>query len=255
MNPWEGKVVVITGASSGLGAALAEGFAGAGFRVVLFARSVNSLAAVAQRCRTGATKTLVVNGDVTMEQDCARLMERAKQRFGRIDVVVHSAGVGMWARFDQLPGPGILRRVMDVNYGGLVNTAFYALPHLKESRGLLVAISSVQAKFGVPYHTGYAASKHAVQGFCDSLQMELKAEGVDCLTVLPHWIRGTHLREQALGKNGEPRGRDSAPHGSGAVPVEAVVRRVLDAVKKRRRLIFLPWWMRHLAHVSALAPA
>jgi short-subunit dehydrogenase len=254
MKSLAGKTVVVMGASSGLGAALAEGFARAGANLVLFARSLELTTEVAQRFQTEGAAPLVVSGDVTVEEDCARLMDRANERFGRIDVVVYSAGVGMWARFDQLERPGILRQVMDVNYGGLVNVAFYALPHLKRSRGLLVAISSVQGKFGVPYHSGYAASKHAVQGLCDSLRMELKGERVDLLTVLPHWMRGTRLREQAFGRNGKRCGPNSADHATGALPVDAVARHVLEAVAKRRRQLFIPWWMQYFTWLSVLAP-
>lgn len=251
-----GATVIVTGASSGVGASLAEAFASAGANAVLFARSREGLEEVARRCRrVGGGDALVVVGDVTAPQDCAALIRRTIERFGRLDVLVACAGIGMWARFDEIEDPRILHRIMDVNYGGVVNTFFHALPHIEESGGMLVAISSVQGKFGVPYRSGYAASKHAVQGFCDSLRMELRGTGVGVLTVLAHWLRGTRLREQALGKDGRPRGRDAPAHGSDAVPVAEMTRIVVEAVRTRKRAVFVPARLRFLSWLAELAPA
>jgi NAD(P)-dependent dehydrogenase (short-subunit alcohol dehydrogenase family) len=250
-----GRSVLITGASSGLGAALAQSFAEAGARLTLFSRNGPALEVVARACQPGDSSPLVVTGDVTQPQDCAVAVESAVARFGGIDVVVACAGLGMWARFDSVDDPAILKQVMDVNYGGLVNITHQALPHLKSSRGILVAISSVQGTVGVPYHTGYAASKHAVQGFCNSLRMELRGSGVDILTVLAHWISGTRLREQALGPDGTPRGQSSHRHGSGAVPVENMARAVIRATLRRERALFVPRKLRYLSWLSAVAPA
>jgi short-subunit dehydrogenase len=253
-RPFKGVRVVVTGASSGLGASLAEAFAAAGAQLVMFARSAPALEEVAQRCRQAGADPLVVVGDVTEADDCRRLVEEALRCHGGIDVMVACAGVGMWARFDQIADPAVLKRVMEVNYGGLVNTAHHALTPLKASRGLLVAISSVQGVIGVPYHTGYAASKHAVQGFCNSLRMELRDSGVEVLTVLAHWISGTRMREQALGHDGAPRGKSSHRHGSGAVPVEVMTAAILKAVRKRERALFVPVKLRYLSWLAAIAP-
>jgi short-subunit dehydrogenase len=119
---------------------------------------------------------------------------------------------------------------------------------------MAVAISSIQGKVGVPFHSGYSASKHAVQGLCDSLRLELRGQGVQVLTVLAHWIRGTRMRERALGQDGAPRGATSASHGSSAIPVEDVTRAVLDAIRRRRRSCFVPAHLWLLACLSELAP-
>jgi short-subunit dehydrogenase len=251
---FDGKVVAITGASSGLGASLAEAFAMAGATPVLFARSTVALDEVAAHCRAAGAEPLVVTGDVTVPGDCAVLIERTLAACGRIDILVACAGISMWAGFEDLESPEILQRVMAVNYGGLVNVVFHALPHLKTSGGLLVAISSIQGTIGVPYHTGYAASKHAVQGFCNSLRMELRGSGVDILTVMAHWIRGTGLREQALGCDGRPRGQRSHSHGSGAVPVAKMTRAIIRSAGCRERALFMPAKLRYLAWLSTIAP-
>lgn len=256
MTGWtiSGKVAVLTGASSGLGAALAREFAGAGVRTVLFARSEERLREVARRCTAAGAESLAVTGDVTVPADCRELVERTVARFGGLDLLVTCAGVSMWARFDEIRDLSVLRQLMDVNYLGLVQPLHFALPHLKESGGMLVAVSSIQGKVGVPYHTGYAASKHAVQGFCDSLRMELRESGVDVLTVLPHWIRDTRLRQRAISGDGSRRGEAAPTHGSGAVALERVVAAVLDAVRKRKRSVTVPAWLRLVPLLSEALP-
>lgn len=251
----EGATVIVTGASSGVGASLATAVARAGADPVLFARSAERLEEVARACRELGADPLVVRGDVTVMEDCRTLVERTIQRFGRLDVVVACAGLGMWARFDELEDPRILRRVMEVNYDGVAFPFYFALPYVRERRGMLVAISSVQGKLGVPYHTGYAASKHAVQGFCDSLRMELRGSGVGVLTVLAHWVRGTGMRERALGKDGASRGPAASTHGGSAVSVEALTRAVMAGIRGRKRTVFVPFWMRLVSVLAAVAPA
>lgn len=251
---FHGRTVILTGASSGLGAELALAFAAEGAKLALFARSADALEEVAQRCRARGAEPLVVVGDVTVPADSARLVEETVSRFGGVDILIACAGIGMWAEFSKLTDPGVLQRVMEVNYGGVANPTFYALPHLRASKGMLVAISSVQGIIGVPYHTGYAASKHAVQGFCNSLRMELRDTGVDVLTVIAHWISGTRLREQALGHDGAPKGKSSHSHGSGAIPVEEMTRAIVEAVGRRKRAIFVPGKLRYLSWLAAIAP-
>lgn len=253
-RPFADRVVIVTGASSGVGAALARAFAGAGAHVALFARSESDLEEVADACRRTGREALVVPGDVTVPEACAALVERTVDRFGRLDALVASAGLGMRARFDELPDTTVLRRLMEVNYLGVANVFLPALPHVAASGGMLVAISSVQGVLGVPERSGYAASKHAVQGLCDSLRIELRGSGVGVSTVLAHWVRGTGLRAHALGPDGAPRGVAHAQHDASAIDVDTLTRAVLAAVQGRKRRVFVPGWMRYLAMLSAVAP-
>jgi NAD(P)-dependent dehydrogenase (short-subunit alcohol dehydrogenase family) len=248
------RVVLVTGASSGIGEALARAFAVEGADVVLFARSAADLERVAEACRQTGRAALVVPGDVTRPEDCAGLVARAIERFGRIDAVVASAGLGMWARFDELADTSILRRLMDVNYHGVANVFLPALPHVVASRGMLVAISSVQGVVGVPGRSGYAASKHALQGLCDSLRIELRGRGVGVLTVMAHWVRGTNLRARALGPDGAPPATAVAHRDGSAVDLEALTRAVLRAVRVRRRRVFVPGWIGLLPLLAEVAP-
>lgn len=250
----QGATVVVTGASSGVGAQMAEVLAGQGAGLVLSARSPEPLEAVAARCRSAGAPTLVVPADVTREADCATLIRCAVERFDGIDILLCCAGLGMWARFGDLADDEVLRRVMDVNYWGVVGPALHALPHLRRRGGMLAVVSSIQGSVGVPYHSGYAAAKHAVQGFCDSLRMEERAHGVEVLTVLAHWIRGTGLRERALGSNGRPRGDTAPAHGDDAVPVEILAAEILRAIRRRRRRIHVPSRMRLLGLLAECMP-
>ena len=200
------KTVVITGASAGLGATLAVECAQQGARLVLLARNAERLEAVARECEQLGSEVLTVVGDVAIAEDGRRLVEAAIERFGSIDYLIANAGVSMWTEFAAIEDVTLFRKLMEVNYLGAVHCVHPALPHLKKSKGLFVAISSIQGQVGVPLHTGYSASKHALQGFCDALRMEVAESGVGAMTVLLHWLKGTELRQRALGKDGKALG-------------------------------------------------
>lgn len=248
------KSVVITGASSGLGAALAVEFAGLGARLTLFSRTADDLQAVAAKCVDLGAQALVVVGDVTAIEDCRRLATTAVERHGGIDYLVANAGLSMWSAFEQVEELEIFRQLTEVNYLGAVNCIHTALPYLRRRRGMIVAITSIQALIGVPQHTGYVASKHALQGFCDALRLELRESGVDILTVLPHWLRGTQLRGKALGSSGRPIGASSRKHSSESVSLEVASRAIVHAASKRRRRLIIPWKLKLLVWLNTLRP-
>ena len=250
----EGKSVIITGASSGLGAALAHEFATAGAVLTLFSPEAERQKEVAESCRALGGRALAVIGDVTVEADCAGLVDKAMAQYGRIDYVIANAGISMWASFEDVEDLGIFRKLMEVNYLGAVNCIYFALPHLKVSKGMIVAITSIQSKIGVPRHTGYVASKHALQGFCETLRMELADSGVDILTVLPHWLRGTDLRKRAFGADGDALGESSRQHSKESVTVEDACRAISRAMKSRRRDLIIPWKLKALLGLSLLSP-
>ena len=248
------KVVVITGASSGLGAALALAFAREGASLALFARNQDRLEETARACRELGAEPLVVAGDVTRTSDCQRLVVGTVERFGGVDVLVANAGISMWARFDEVEDPELFRTLMETNYLGVVNCLHFALPELKASRGMVVAISSIQGEIGVPLHSGYVASKHAVQGLVKTLRMELRGSGVGILTVLPHWLRGTGLRRSALGADGAAVGERSRRHSRESISLEACSEAVVAAVKRRRRELVIPWKLRLLPWLELIDP-
>jgi NAD(P)-dependent dehydrogenase (short-subunit alcohol dehydrogenase family) len=248
------KTAVITGASSGLGATLALELARAGARVALFSPEQERQEEVARQCGELGAEALSVVGDVTRPEDCRRLVEETAARFGGLDYLIANAGISMWARFDEVQDLEVFRRLVEVNYLGALNCVYYALPHLRHRRGMIVAITSIQSKIGVPMHTGYVASKHALQGFCEALRMELAGTGVDVLTVLPHWLRGTELRQRALDKGGQSLGPSSRRHSRESVALEDAAQAILQAMHKRRRELIIPWKLKLLLALNLFSP-
>ncbi len=197
------QVAVITGASRGIGAELARQWAAGGARLVLAARDEAALGAVARECRRLGAEAEAIPADVAVEEDCRRLIGRAVARFGRIDILVNNAGATMWARVDEIRDLGMLARIMQVNYMGAVYCTALALPHLKATRGRIVGIASLTGLTGVPTRSGYAASKHAMRGFFDSLRIELEGSGVTVTMIYPGFV-ATGIRENATGPEGTP---------------------------------------------------
>ena len=250
----QGGSVVITGASAGLGAALARAFAGAGASLTLLARREDRLEQVAADCRRCGVEVIAVVGDVTRIEDGRRLVAAAVAAHGGIDCLIANAGMSMWAPFEQVTDLSLFRRLMEVNYLGAVHCVHPALPHLQKRRGLFVAISSIQGRLGVPNHTGYVAAKHALQGFCDTLRMEQEGRGVGVLTVLLHWLRGTELRSQACGADGAPMGDTRRDHSSESVSLEQACSAILRGVARRERELVIPWKLKALTALNALRP-
>jgi NAD(P)-dependent dehydrogenase (short-subunit alcohol dehydrogenase family) len=248
------KTVVITGASSGLGAALAMAFARKRANLALFSPEDERQKGVAKQCEGAGGPSLAVIGDVTRQDDCKRLIDETVKRFGGVDCLIANAGISMWAPFEEVKDLEVFRRLIEINYLGAVNCVHYALPRLKERRGMIVAISSIQGRISVPLHTGYVASKHALQGFCETLRMELNGTGVDVLTVLPHWLRGTELRQHALGRDGGELGGTSRKHSSESIPMEVACEAIVNAVRKRRRDLVIPWKLKALHALSVFCP-
>lgn len=234
----QGKTVIITGASAGIGEELAVALAARGAKLVLAARDAEALARVQQRCEQAGGKAVSVPTDVADPEACRRLVERAVEAFGGIDALVNNAGVTMWARFDEVTDMSVFERLMRVNYLGSVYCTHYALPHLKASKGLVVAVTSVTGKTGVPTRTGYAASKHAMHGFFDSLRIELRDSGVDVLVVAPGFV-ATGIRARALGADGKPLGKSHLGEERGMMDSTTCAQRILLAMERREREVVM----------------
>jgi short-subunit dehydrogenase len=234
----QAKTVVITGASAGIGEELAVVLAGRGANLVLCARDAQALERVRRRCEEAGGKALAVPTDVTDPEACRRMVERAVEAFGGIDVLVNNAGMSMWARFEEVTDLSLFERLMRVNYLGAVYCTHHAQPHLKARQGLLVAVSSLTGKTGVPTRTGYAASKHAMQGFFDSLRIELHGTGVDVLVVSPGFV-ATGIRARALGPDGQALGESPREEGRDTMDVDTCVRRILRAMERREREVVM----------------
>ena len=231
------NVAVLTGASSGIGRELAIQLAQEGAWLTLAARDLAKLEEVAQRCRQHGGRVLTVPTDVTQESQCRDLVTRTVEEFGRIDTLINNAGIGLHARFDEIRDLSLLERVIQVNFYGSMYCTHYALPHLKRTRGRLVAVSSLCGRFPTPTAAIYGASKHALAGFFDSLRIELADSDVSVTVIYPGWV-ATGITSRALTAQGNPRGTVSA-HEDNAMPATVCARLITQAVARRRREVVM----------------
>ena len=230
-------VILITGASKGIGAELARQMVAKGAKLVLAARNAKELDEVAAQCTALCASVITVKADVAVEHDCQAIVTAALLAFGRIDVLVNNAGMSMWARFEDIEDVEVLARIMQVNYMGAVYCTRHALPHLRETRGRIVGISSVAGRTGVPTRTGYSASKHAMTGFFDSLRIELDGSGVTVTMIYPDFV-ATGIRENATGPDGKPILVSPVKEGE-VMSVEDCARRIVKAIEGREREVVM----------------
>ena len=252
MEPFKGKTILITGASDGIGRALALELARDRPQLTLAARDADRLASLAAECEALGAQVLTVPTDVADPEACRRLVERSQNHFGRLDVLVNNAGITMWARFDAVTDLAAFRRVMDVNYFGSLYTTAAALPHLKQTRGLIVAVASVAGLTGVPQRTGYSASKHAMIGFFDSLRIELRGTGVDVSVIAPDFVV-SQIHRRAIGPNGKPLGQ-SPMNEERVMTAARCAQLIRGAMEKRQRLLITSWRGRFARLLKILAP-
>ena len=236
-----GRVVLVTGASSGIGAELARQFAAEGARVALAARDTARLEAVAAECRALGAEALVVTGDVGVEASCGSIVERTVAHFGQLDILVNNAGMGSSGRFEDVTDLTIFDTLMRVNYLGSVWCTAHALPHLKRTQGRIVAISSLTGLTGVPKRTAYAATKHAMAGFFDSLRIELDGTGVSVTEVYPGFVF-SEINQRALSPDGTPFGDRGFVRRKGeTMETDECGRLILAAVAARDRDLVMTW--------------
>lgn len=252
MESYAGKVVVLTGASEGIGRALALRLARQGARLVLAARNAARLDSLAEECRALGTQALVVPTDVASREQCEALADAAFAHFGAIDVVVLNAGATMWSRLDELEDVGLLERLMRLNYLGAAWLTRRALPALIAARGRIVAVSSLTGLVGVPTRTGYAASKHAMIGFFDSLRVELADRGVSVTVVAPDFVR-SEIHRRAIGPDGKPLGT-SPMRESKIMGADECARIIADAALARRRLVITSFRGKLMRWAKLIAP-
>ena len=189
---------------------------------------------------------------MTKPADCERLVAATVQRFGAVDVLVNNAGASMWARFDEIQDLSVYETLMRVNYLSCVYLTHAALPHLRRSRGRVVAIASLAGLTGVPTRSGYAASKHAVFGFFDSLRIELTDAGVSVTIVAPDFVV-SEIHRRSIGPDGRPLG-GSPMDESKIMTAEECARQIVAAMVSRRRLAILSWRGRIGRFVRLVAP-
>jgi short-subunit dehydrogenase len=241
---FQDNVVIVTGASSGIGRELAYQVAARGARLVLAARDVTRLEITAERCRQAGAKTVVVPTDVTNSEQCRALVQSTLQEYGHLDTLINNAGTSVTANLEEYPDPSALEQLVQINYLGSAYCTFYALPYLKQSQGRIAAVCSMAGVTGFPGLSGYAASKHAMSGFFESIRMELKPCGVSVTIVYPASV-ASHFENNSVGKNLLP---------GGMMPVETCARLTLEAVAKRRRELYMAPGGKAVLWIKLIAP-
>jgi short-subunit dehydrogenase len=236
------KTFVITGASDGIGAEIARQLArahGAQGALVLAARNAEKLESVAAECRALGSETLVVPTNVSAEPQCRALIDQAVARFGRIDALINNAGVSAHALFSDVKAQDLhwYETLMKVNLWGAVWCTHAALPHLKESKGRIVAVSSLAGLIGVPGRTAYSATKFAMTGFFEALRAELKSADVSVTTAFPGVV-ATATRHRGYNAKGEAAGV-SGLREENAMSVEECARLIVDGMNRREREVVM----------------
>lgn len=228
--------MVITGASSGIGSASARLFASYGAKLVLAARSIDKLERLAKEITEDPARILCVKTDVSLEEDCRRLIDETIRKFGRIDILINNAGISMRASFKDVE-LSVIKRLMDVNFWGTVYCTKFALPWLLESKGSVVGVISVAGYAGLPGRTGYSTSKFAIRGFLETLRMEHLDDGLHVMVFAPGYT-ASNVRNAALLADGTPQG--STPKDeSKLMSAEEVARKLANGLYRRRREMIL----------------
>ncbi len=250
-NRFNEKVVIITGASSGIGEAIAREFAKNGSRVMLAARSERRLSEIVKDLKTKGYEASYIKTDVSIEEDCSNLVSKTVEKYGTIDILVNNAGISMRASFLDVEMK-VLRRLMDVNFWGTVYCTKYALPYLIRQKGSLVGVSSVAGFHGLPGRTGYSASKFAMHGFLETVRIENLRKGLHVMIIAPGFT-STEIRQHALTANGTEQGESPRDEKTLDSP-EYVAKWVLKGIVKKKRNKLLTWDGRITALLQRIVP-
>lgn len=232
----KGKVVVITGASSGIGKALAYAFDEHKAKLVLAARNIEKLSEISAELKRNGLEVLTVQTDVSIEADCRRLITETIEHFGGIDILINNAGISMRALFADL-NLDVIRQLMDVNFWGTVYCTKYALPQLLRNQGSVVGVISIAGHVGLPGRTGYSASKFAVRGFLDALRTENLKTGLHVMVVAPGFT-ASNIRKVALAADGKPQG-ESPRDENKMMSSETVAQHIVKGILKKKKSIVL----------------
>jgi short-subunit dehydrogenase len=251
MPHFDDKVILVTGASSGIGAALAREFSRQGARLVLLARRTDRITALAAELGAADGRALAVSTDVTRDGDLERALAEALARFGRLDVAVANAGFGVVGRFASLALEDY-RRQFETNVFGVLRTARAVLEPLRASHGTLVIIGSVAGHVSTPGTSAYSMSKFAVRALAEALDGELRPEGVTTVLVSPGFVQSEIHQVDNLGR-WHAEGRDSVPTWL-RMPADAAARRIVQAIRRQRSEIVVTGHGKLLVLLSRLAP-
>jgi short-subunit dehydrogenase len=230
------KVVIITGGSSGIGKALAFEFGKKGSKILITGRNTEELAKAEQELRQAGVTVGTFRADVSVEADNKKMADEALRLFGRIDILINNAGISMRALFEEVDIE-VIKKVMDINFYGVLYATKYCLPEIKKNRGSVIGISSIAGFRGLPGRTGYSASKFALNGFLEVLRTELLKTGVHVLTACPGFT-ASNIRKRSLTKDGSSQG-ESPRNETEMMTAEECAMHIYNATVKRKRTLVL----------------
>ncbi len=245
------KVVIVTGASSGIGEAVAREFAANSSKVMLAARSEKRLKAIVNEIRARNQEASFIRTDVSRETDCRNLVEKTVEKYGTVNILINNAGLSMRAAFIDVD-LSVLHTLMNVNFWGTVYCTRYALPYLVENKGSVVGVSSIAGFHGLPGRTGYSASKFAIHGFLETIRIEYLKKGLHVMIIFPGFT-STEIRKHALTANGTEQGFSPMDEKNMMSP-EYVAKWVLKGIRKKKRNKILTWEGRLTALFQRIVP-
>ena len=231
---------------------MAKSLSSRGASVVLAARSENKLNRIQNEIESDGGRVIAVPTDITDRNACKTLVDKTAVTFGGVDGIILNAGVSMWANFEDISDPSFFQKLMDVNYMGAVNCVHASLPVLIKSKGVIVSITTAQALMGFPAHAGYAASKHALRGFTETLEIESDGK-VKFMDAYLGWIKGTDLRANAFGADGEKLGASKHTHGSHAIELDDCVNSIIKGMAAGKRRVYTPRKLRMIPILNIFA--
>jgi NADP-dependent 3-hydroxy acid dehydrogenase YdfG len=244
------KVVVITGASSGIGKALAEACLQKGALVAVCARNLDKLNEML--ARFSASQLFVFKADVGIEEDCKAFIEAVTAKWGRIDCLVNNAGISMRALFEDAD-LAVIKELMQINFWGTVYCTKYAIPLIIKQKGIVLGVSSIAGYRGLPGRTGYSASKFAMQGFLEALRTELLHTGVQVMWVCPGFTN-SNIRNVARSANGSQQSETPLDEGK-LMSAEECANQILLAMQAKKRTLVMTTQGKLTVWVNKLFPA
>lgn len=246
------KVVIITGGSSGIGKALAFEFGVKGSKILITGRNDEELASTVQALRKAGVTAHSLRADVTLPEDNRKMADEAVRLYGTIDILINNAGISMRAIFEEVD-PAVIKKVMDINFFGVVYATKYCLPEIIKNRGSIVGISSIAGFRGLPGRTGYSASKFALNGFLESLRTELLNTGVHVLTACPGFT-ASNIRVRSLTQDGSAQGASPRKEEK-MMTAEECAAHIYRATVRRKRTIVLTFQGKLVVFLNKWLPA
>lgn len=230
------KVVIVTGATSGIGEACALVFGRAGAKIVITGRNIEKLNLTVQKLKIVGIEVFPILADSSLEVDNQRMAEEVLTQFGKIDILINNAGISMRALFQDLDLQ-VFKTVMDINFYGTVYATKFCLPAILRSKGSIIGVSSINGYRGTPARTAYTASKYAMNGFFEALRTEIMNSGVHILVACPGFT-SSNIRNSALKADGSTQGESPRDENKMMTP-EEVAEEILKATLKRKRDLIL----------------